>query len=111
MAVWNSVLIQVTAGTTGQELREMRDWLKISGCILVAMKSTGVYWKPVYAELEGHFEQVVGNAQHSRPPRQTIVAEYIEPVKAITTSEHHDDRNGFGGQIWHDLAQQCDCGR
>jgi len=42
-----------TYGTTGQELREMRDWLKASGCTLAAMESTGVYWKPVYAELEG----------------------------------------------------------
>ena len=62
-----------TYGTTGHELREMRDWLKASGCTLVAMESTGVYWKPVYAELEGHFEQVVGNAQHIKnvPGRKT----------------------------------------
>lgn len=64
-----------TYGTTAQELREMRDWLKTSGCTLVAMESTGVYWKPVYAELEGHFEQVVGNAQHIKnvPGRKTDV--------------------------------------
>jgi transposase len=62
-------------GTTGQQLREMRDWLKASGCTLVAMESTGVYWKPVYAELEGHFEQIVGNAQHIKnvPGRKTDV--------------------------------------
>ena len=30
-----------TYGTTCQELREMRDWLKESGCSLVAMESTG----------------------------------------------------------------------
>ena len=28
------------------------------------MESTGVYWKPVYAVLEGSFELVVGNAHH-----------------------------------------------
>jgi transposase len=64
-----------TYGTTGQELREMRDWLKSAGCTLVAMESTGVYWKPVHAELEGHFEIVVGNAHHIKnvPGRKTDV--------------------------------------
>lgn len=64
-----------TYGTTGQELREMRDWLKDAGCTLVAMESTGVYWKPIHAELEGHFEIVVGNAHHIRnvPGRKTDV--------------------------------------
>jgi len=61
-----------TYGTTGLELREMRDWLKASGCTLVAMESSGVDWKPVHAELEGHFELIVGNAHHirQRPPHQ-----------------------------------------
>lgn len=64
-----------TYGTTGHELREMRDWLKASGCTLIAMESTGVYWKPVYAELEGYFELIVGNAQHIKnvPGRKTDV--------------------------------------
>lgn len=64
-----------TYGTTGLELRGMRDWLKASGCTLVAMESTGVYWKPVYAELEGHFELIVGNAHHIKnvPGRKTDV--------------------------------------
>lgn len=64
-----------TYGTTGQELREMRDWLKTSSCTLVAMESTGVYWKPVHAELEEHFEVTVGNAHHIKnvPGRKTDV--------------------------------------
>jgi len=64
-----------TYGTTCQELRELRDWLKGSGCSLVAMESTGVYWKPVHAELEGHFELIVGNAHHIKnvPGRKTDV--------------------------------------
>jgi transposase len=41
-------------GTTRHELGKMRDWLLASGCTLVAMESTGIYWRPVYAELEGH---------------------------------------------------------
>jgi len=62
-----------TYGTTCQELREMRDWLRGADCTLVAMESTGVYWKPVYAELEGYFEIVVGNAHHIKnvPGRKT----------------------------------------
>jgi transposase len=64
-----------TYGATGQELREMRDWLKSAGCTLVAMESTGVYWKPVYAELEGHVGIIVGNAHHIKnvPGRKTDV--------------------------------------
>jgi transposase len=64
-----------TYGTTGQELREMRDWLKSADCTLVAMESTGVYWKPIHAELEGHFEIIVGNAHHIKnvPGRKTDV--------------------------------------
>jgi transposase len=64
-----------TFGTTLPELEELRDWLTTSGCTLVAMESTGVYWKPVYAVLEGHFELVVGNAQHIKnvPGRKTDV--------------------------------------
>lgn len=64
-----------TFGATLPELEELRDWLTASGCTLVAMESTGVYWKPVYAVLEGHFELVVGNAQHIKnvPGRKTDV--------------------------------------
>jgi transposase len=45
------------------------------------MESTGVYWKPIYAILEGAFEIVVANAQHVKkvPGRKTDVkdAEWI----------------------------------
>jgi transposase len=45
------------------------------------MESTGVYWRPVYAVLEGHVELIVGNARHIRnvPGRKTDVkdAEWI----------------------------------
>jgi transposase len=64
-----------TFGTTHAELEEMRAWLTAGGCTLVAMESTGVYWRPVYAVLEGHFELIVGNAQHIKnvPGRKTDV--------------------------------------
>jgi len=64
-----------TFGTMTAELRRLRDWLQSEGCTHVAMESTGVYWMPVYAILEGHFELVVGNATHIKqvPGRKTDV--------------------------------------
>jgi len=70
-----------TFGTTTRELLTLRDWLLSEGCTHVAMESTGVYWKPVYAILEGALEIVVANAQHVKkvPGRKTDVkdAEWI----------------------------------
>lgn len=64
-----------TFGTTLPDLEELRDWLHANGCTLVAMESTGIYWTPVHAVLENHFELVVGNAQHIKnvPGRKTDV--------------------------------------
>ena len=64
-----------TFGTTLPELEELRDWLLASRCTVVAMESTGVYWQPVYAVLEGQFDLVVGNARHIKnvPGRKTDV--------------------------------------
>ena len=39
-------------GATTRELLELADWLKVSGCQMVAMESTGSYWKPLYNILE-----------------------------------------------------------
>ena len=70
-----------TFGTSTRELRSLREWLLSEHCTHVAMESTGVYWKPVYAILEGAFEIVVANAQHVKkvPGRKTDVkdAEWI----------------------------------
>jgi transposase len=70
-----------TFGTTTRELLSLRDWLLSEGCTHVALESTGVYWKPVYAILEGAFQIVVANAQHVKkvPGRKTDVkdAEWI----------------------------------
>lgn len=64
-----------TFRTVTQDLRALRDWLLGEGCTHVGMESTGVYWMPVYAVLEGSFELIVGNAQHMRnvPGRKTDV--------------------------------------
>ena len=70
-----------TFGTTTRELLALREWLQSEGCTHVAMESTGVYWKPVYAILEGTFELLVANAQHIKnvPGRKTDIkdAEWI----------------------------------
>ena len=62
-------------GTTTTELARLREWLEAEGITHVAMESTGVYWVPVYAALEGHFELVVANAHHIKnvPGRKTDV--------------------------------------
>jgi len=70
-----------TFGTATRDLVSLREWLLSESCTHVAMESTGVYWKPVYAILEGAFEIVVANAQHVKkvPGRKTDVkdAEWI----------------------------------
>jgi transposase len=62
-------------GTTTTQLEEMSRWLLEVGCTHVGMESTGVYWVPVYAVLEGSFELIVGNAAHMKnvPGRKTDV--------------------------------------
>jgi transposase len=68
-------------GTTTRELQALRAWLVEHGVTHVGMESTGVYWKPVHAVLEGHFDLIVGNAHHIKnvPGRKTDVkdAEWI----------------------------------
>jgi len=70
-----------TFATATADLVALRDWLAGLGVTHVGMESTGVYWKPVYAVLEGHFELIVGNAHHIKavPGRKTDVkdAEWI----------------------------------
>ena len=60
-------------GTFTQELLKLADWLKEHGVTQVAMEATGVYWRPVWAMLEGQFEQMLVNPQHIKavPGRKT----------------------------------------
>ena len=64
-----------TFRTMTRDLEALRDWLQELGVTQVGMESTGVYWRPVYAVLEGHFDLIVGNARHIRnvPGRKTDV--------------------------------------
>lgn len=53
-----------TFETMTGDLRALAEWLRGKACTHVAMESTGVYWKPVFNLLEGHFEILVVNAEH-----------------------------------------------
>ena len=71
-----------TFGTMTSDLQKMVSWLKEHHVTVVAMESTGVYWKPVYNLLEeAGLETLVVNAQHIKavPGRKTDVkdAEWI----------------------------------
>lgn len=61
-------------GTTTGEIREIVAWLKANGCQMVAMESTGSYWKPLYNIFEQEsLPAMVCNAYHIKnvPGRKT----------------------------------------
>ena len=69
-------------GATTRELLTLADWLRESGCKMVAMESTASYWKPLYNILESSgLNAMVVNAHHMKavPGRKTDVkdAEWI----------------------------------
>ena len=53
-----------TFGTMTADLLGLSDWLTAHEVSVVAMESTGKFWKPVFNVLEGSFEVMVVNAQH-----------------------------------------------
>jgi len=64
-----------TFRTTLAGLQELTEWLRAHAVTHVAMESTGVYWRPVYAGLEGTADLLVVNAWHVKmlPGRKTDV--------------------------------------
>jgi len=60
-------------GTFTSDLLALADWLKERGVTHVAMEATGIYWRPVWAVLEGQFQQMLVNPQHIKavPGRKT----------------------------------------
>jgi len=64
-----------TFSTVTADLLILREWLSAAGCTHAAMESTGVYWKPIWNVLEGHFTLLLVNAQHRKavPGRKTDV--------------------------------------
>ena len=51
----NVVELVETFGTMTSDLLQMLDWLTAQQVTHAAMESTGVFWKPVWNILEGHF--------------------------------------------------------
>lgn len=47
-----------------KELQRLKLWLYACKVQHVAMESTGVYWKPVWNVLEGHFPLLLANPYH-----------------------------------------------
>jgi len=64
-------------GTMYNDLLTLSDWLVAQDCPVVAMESTGVYWKPLYHVLAGVLEVFVGNAadMQRRPGKKTDKAD------------------------------------
>ncbi len=64
-----------TFETTTSGLLALTDWLESFDVSHVAMEATGVYWKPVWHILEGHFALILANAAHVKnvPGRKTDV--------------------------------------
>ena len=69
-------------GTTTSEIKSLANWLTESGCEMIAMESTGVFWKPLYNLFElMDLNAIIVNAAHMKalPGRKTDVkdAEWI----------------------------------
>jgi len=64
-----------TFGTVTKDLVTMRGCLRDHDCQVVAIESTGVYWKPVFNLLEDDFEVLLVNPAHLKhvPGRKTDV--------------------------------------
>src|SRR5258707_6648882 len=64
-----------TFGTMTADLLALSDWLAAQGISVLAMESTGVYWKPVYNLLEEGRQILLVNPQHLKtvPGRKTDV--------------------------------------
>ena len=69
-------------GATTGEIKRLGNWLVEEGCQMIAMESTGVYWKPLYNLFElMALDAMVVNASHMKtlPGRKTDIkdAEWI----------------------------------
>lgn len=64
-----------TFATMTRDLLDLSEWLTSQGVTIVAMESTGSYWKPIFNILEPSFPVVLVNAHHIKqvPGRKTDV--------------------------------------
>jgi transposase len=63
--------------TFTRDLRRLKEWLLQNECPVVAIESTGVYWRPVYNVLEGSVQVVLVNPRHTKhlPGRKTDISD------------------------------------
>jgi transposase len=64
-------------GTFTNDLFELGDWLLENNCPIVAMESTGIYWRPIHNVPEGFMAVILVNARHIKnvPGRKTDMAD------------------------------------
>ena len=64
-----------TFATMTTDLLALSDWLTERECSVVAMESTGEYWRPVFNILEANLEVILVNAHHIKnvPGRKTDI--------------------------------------
>jgi transposase len=63
--------------TFTRDLRGLKEWLLQNECPVVAIESTGVYWRPIYNVLEGSVQVVLVNPRHTKhlPGRKTDISD------------------------------------
>jgi len=64
-------------GTFTDDLMRLREWLAGHDCPVVAMESTGVYWRPVHNVLEDSVQVILANARdmHNVSGRKTDIGD------------------------------------
>jgi transposase len=70
-------VVQRAFGTFTRDLAVLKDWLMENECPVVAIESTGVYWRPVFNILEGYVQVILVNARYTKhvPGRKTDLSD------------------------------------
>ena len=74
----NETVIEIKEFSTfTRDIQSLKNWLLAHECPVVAMESTGVYWRPVHNILEDCVQVVLVNARHYKnvPGRKTDVSD------------------------------------
>jgi len=60
-----------------EDLLRFKDWVMENNCEQVALESTGIYWYPIQAVLEGKIDLIVANAYKIKhtPGRKTDISD------------------------------------
>ena len=95
-------------GTYTRDLREITQWLLEADCQMVAMESTGPYWKPLYNVFEMlEMHAIIVNAAHIKavPGRKTDTETLIDKYMDVAYKEAADSIDALPG-IAKTSAQQ-----